>query len=125
MIDTPIIEGPMPKRKLDPLPSAAFQILLALAGEDLHGYAIMRQVEEQTGGRVRLGPGTLYSSIQTMLEEKLIEEVDGRDSAPGDERRRYYRLTAAGRKEARSEAERMAELLQVARARKILRRDYV
>jgi DNA-binding PadR family transcriptional regulator len=116
----------MPKRKLDPLPSAAFQILLALSADDLHGYAIMRQVEEQTGGRVRLGPGTLYSSIQTLLEEKFIEEVDVReDAAPANERRRYYRLTSTGRKVARSEAERLADLLRVARARKIFRGDYV
>jgi DNA-binding PadR family transcriptional regulator len=114
----------MPKRKLDPLPSAAFQILLALSIEDLHGYAIMRQVEEQTGGRVRLGPGTLYSSIQSLLEEKLIEEVGLNQDAPG-ERRRYYRLTSAGRKVARSEADRMADVLRVARARKIFRGDYV
>ena len=116
----------MPKRKLDPLPSAAFHILLALAGEDLHGYAIMRQVAEQTGGRMRLGPGTLYSSIQTLLEEKFIEEVELReDPKLGHERRRYYRLTSAGRKLARSEAERLAGLLRVARAKKILRGDYV
>jgi DNA-binding PadR family transcriptional regulator len=114
----------MPKRKLDPLPSAAFQILLALSIEDLHGYAIMRQVEEQTRGRVRLGPGTLYSSIRTLLEEKLIEEV-GLDEDAASERRRYYRLTSAGRKVARSEADRMADVLRVARARKIFRGDYV
>jgi len=116
----------MPKRKLDPLPAAAFQILLALADEDLHGYGIMRQVEEQTGGRLRLGPGTLYSSIQSLLEESLIEELDlGEDATPGQERRRYYRLTANGRKLARSEAGRLADLLRVARAKKILRGDYV
>jgi len=116
----------MPKRKLDPLPSAAFQILLSLAEEDLHGYAIMRQVAEQTGGRMRLGPGTLYSSIQTLLEEKFIEEVGLREDVRlNHERRRYYRLTAAGRKLARAEAERLASLLRVARARKILRGDYV
>ena len=116
----------MPKRKLDPLPSAAFQILLSLADGDFHGYGIMRQVEEQTGGRMRLGPGTLYSSIQALLEEKLIEEVDQPgDAQPGHERRRYYRLSSAGRKLARAEAERLAELLRVARAKKILRGDYV
>jgi len=116
----------MPKRKLDPLPSAAFQILLALAGEDLHGYGIMRQVAEQTESRMRLGPGTLYSSIQTLLEARLIEELDRREDAKlGQERRRYYRLTLAGRKLARSEAERLADLLRVARARKILRGEYV
>jgi DNA-binding PadR family transcriptional regulator len=113
----------MPKRKLDPLPAAAFQIMLALSDGDLHGYAIMREVEEQTGGRLRLGPGTLYGSIQALLEGKLIEEID----RPGEmeERRRYYRLTAAGRKRMRSEAEKMADVLRVARARKILRGDYV
>jgi DNA-binding PadR family transcriptional regulator len=116
----------MPKRKLDPLPSAAFQILLSLAEEDLHGYAIMRQVAEQTAGRMRLGPGTLYSSIQTLLEEKCLEEVDLReDAALGHERRRYYRLTSTGRKLARSEAERLGDLLRVARAKKIFRGDYV
>ena len=116
----------MPKRKLDPLPSAAFQILLSLADGDFHGYGIMRQVEEQTGGRMRLGPGTLYSSIQALLEEKLIEEVDlPGDAQPGHERRRYYRLSIAGRRLARAEAERLAELLRVARAKKILRGDYV
>jgi DNA-binding PadR family transcriptional regulator len=116
----------MPKRKLDPLPSAAFQILLSLAEEDLHGYGIMRQVAEQTDGRMRLAPGTLYGSIQTLLEAKLIEEVGLREDAKlGQERRRYYRLTSAGRKLARSEAERLADLLRVARARKILRGDYV
>jgi DNA-binding PadR family transcriptional regulator len=116
----------MPKQKLNPLPSAAFQILLSLAGEDLHGYAIMRQVAEQTGGRMRLGPGTLYSSIQSLLEGKLIEELDSReDSSLNNQRRRYYRLTAAGRKLARAEAGRLADLLRVARAKKILRGDYV
>ena len=116
----------MPKRKLDPLPSAAFQILLSLADDDLHGYGIMRQVEEQTNGRMRLGPGTLYSSIQAMLEEGLIEEINGNSSQEsGHQRRRYYRLTTSGRKLARDEAERLAELLRVARAKKILRGEYV
>ncbi len=116
----------MPKRKLDPLPYAAFQIMLALADGDLHGYAIMRQVEEQTGRRLRLGPGTLYGSIQALLEGKLIEEVERpEDAEVHQERRRYYRLTAAGRKLARSEAEKMADVLRVARTRKILRGDYV
>jgi len=112
----------MPKQKLSPLPSAAFQILLALAGEDLHGYGIMRQVEDQTGGRMRLGPGTLYSSIQALLGEKLIEEIQ---APPAHERRRYYRLTSAGRKLARSEAERLAGFLRVARAKKIFRGENV
>ena len=116
----------MPKRKLIPLPSAAFQILLALAGDDLHGYGIMRQVAEQTHGRMRLGPGTLYSSIQTLVDAKLIEETEPReDPKLGQARRRYYRLTSAGRKLARCEAERLADLLRLARAKKILRGEYV
>jgi DNA-binding PadR family transcriptional regulator len=116
----------MPKRKLDPLPSAAFQILLSLVDRDLHGYGIMRQVEEQTDGRMRLGPGTLYGSLQTLAEAKLIDQVDLReDEKLGPERRRYYRLNSAGRKLVRSEAERLADLLRVARAKKVLRGEYV
>src|SRR5260370_16994485 len=95
----------MPKQKLSPLPSAAFQILLALVGEDLHGYGIMRNVAQQTEGRMRLGPGTLYSSIRALLEEELIGEVDRpRDASGRDERRRYYRLTSSRRNLARSQA---------------------
>lgn len=116
----------MPKQKLNPLPSAAFHILLSLAGEDLHGYGIMRQVAEQTGGRMRLGPGTLYSSIQSLLEERLIEEVGSRaDKRIGDARRRYYRLTATGRQLARAEADKLADLLRIARDKKIFRGEYV
>jgi DNA-binding PadR family transcriptional regulator len=72
---------------------------------------------------MRLGPGTLYGSIQTLLEENLIEEVES--SKAGSERRRYYRLTSTGRKVARAEAERLADLLRVARTKKIFRGDYV
>ncbi len=116
----------MPKQKLNPLPSAAFHILLALADEDRHGYGIMRQVSEQTAGSMRLGPGTLYSSIQALLEAGLVAEADASaNEKVGHERRRYYRLTPAGRKLARSEAERMADFLRVARSKKILRGEYV
>jgi DNA-binding PadR family transcriptional regulator len=116
----------MPRRKLDPLPSVAFQILLALTDQPLHGYAIMRQVEGHTEGRIRLGPATLYGSIQTLLEAGLIEDVDAPDDEDGgSERRRYYGITAAGRKIAREEAERLARVLRVARAKKILRGEYV
>lgn len=111
----------MPKRKLDPLPSAAFHILLALAGEDLHGYAIMRQVEQQTCGRVRLGPGTLYGSLRTLVEASLIEELDNSELEDGSERRRYYRLTSAGLRLVRSEVEGLAQTLRVARTKRILR----
>ncbi len=112
----------MPKRKLNPLPWAAFNILLALADEDLHGYGIMRQVERQTCGRVRLGPGTLYGSLRTLREASLIEELDGSsDSERSSERRRYYRLTSAGLKLVRSEVEGLAQTLRVARAKRMLR----
>lgn len=116
----------MPKPKLVPLPSAAFHILLALADEDLHGYAIMRSVSELTGGKVRLGPGTLYGSIKTLLEGGLIQKVEEReDSEIGPERRRYYRLTSGGRRLARSEAERLASLVRVARAKRFLKGAHV
>ena len=116
----------MPKQKLNPLPAAAFQILMSLADDDLHGYEIMRRVEEQTDGRTRIGPGTLYSSIQALLDAGFIAEVASRSEAGlNDERRRYYRLTAAGRRAARDEADRLADLLRVARAKKILRGEHV
>ena len=85
----------------------------------------MRQVAEQTGNRIRLGPGTLYSSIRSLLENGLIEELDLQEDAGSGERRRYYRLSSTGRKLARAEAQRLAEVLRVARAKKILRGRYV
>ena len=115
----------MPKSRLNPLPAAAFQILMSLADDDLHGYEIMRRVEEQTDGRTRLGPGTLYNSIQALLEAGFIAEVASPGEGGNDARRRYYHLTAAGRKAARDEAERLADLLRVARAKKILRGGHV
>jgi DNA-binding PadR family transcriptional regulator len=116
----------MPRRKLDPLPTVAFHILLALVGEDLHGYAIMRHVEEQTGGHMRLGPGTLYGSLKTLLEAGLIEELDEHSDAAGDaERRRYYHLSSAGLKVVREQSERLANLLRVARAKRVLRGSHV
>ena len=116
----------MPKQKLSPLPAAAFQILMSLVDEDLHGYEIMRRVEEQTAGRTRLGPGTLYSSIQALLEAGFIAEVSQpRAADTNDERRRYYRVTAAGRKAGREEAERLADLVRIARAKRILKGEYV
>ena len=116
----------MPKQKLSPLPAAAFQILMSLVDDDLHGYEIMRRVEEQTGGSTRLGPGTLYSSIQALLEAGFIVEVSPASADEAStERRRYYRLTSAGRRAGREEAERLAGMLRVARAKKILKGEYV
>ena len=115
----------MPKQKLTPLPAAAFQILMALVDDDLHGYEIMRRVEDQTAGRTRLGPGTLYSSIQALLEAGLLVEVQARAADSSDERRRYYHVTAAGRRAGREEAERLADLVRIARAKRILKVEYV
>ena len=99
-----------------PLTPAELNILLSLAGEDLHGYGIMREVERRTEGKTRLGPGTLYRSIKQMLERGWIEEV-GEDVDPnlGSDRRRYYRLSGAGRRVATLEVERLEELVRSAR----------
>lgn len=98
-----------------PLSEAVFQILLALAEEPRHGYGIMREVEERTDGRVRLGPGTLYGAIKRLRERGLVEEADGAAAPDEDERRRYYRLTSFGREVGAREAERLARLLESAR----------
>lgn len=101
----------------EPLPNATFHILLALAGEDRHGYGIIQDIAARTGGQLRLSPGTLYRSIQRMLEQGLIEETDERPAPEfDDERRRYYRITEAGTAAARAETRRMTELVRLARA---------
>ena len=98
-----------------------FHILLALADQDRHGYEIMREVDERSDRKVRLGPGTLYGSIKRMLNDGLIEELDERpDPELDDERRRYYRLTNLGRRIAVAEAERLEGLVKNARAKKLL-----
>jgi DNA-binding PadR family transcriptional regulator len=105
-----------------PLTPAAFHILLALAEGERHGYAIMREVAEQTAGQMRLGPGTLYGSIRRMLGDGYIEESEARpDPALDDERRRYYRLTPVGRRVAEAEAMRLQALTRTAEARGLLR----
>lgn len=99
-----------------PLPTAAFHILMALADEDRHGYAIIQDVAARTRGEVTLGPGTLYRSIQRMLEQGLIEELTERPAPElDDERRRYYRITTFGREVARAETARLAALVRLAR----------
>jgi DNA-binding PadR family transcriptional regulator len=104
-----------------PLTPAVFQILLALAGGERHGYAIMREVEASTQGQLRIGPGTLYRSIKQMLAQGLIVEADERpDPALDDERRRYYRLTDFGQRVAEAEARRLARLVAQARQRHLL-----
>jgi DNA-binding PadR family transcriptional regulator len=108
--------APPSAESLLPLPPAAFHILLSLAEGDRHGYAIIQDVSARTGGEVTLGAGTLYRTIQRMLEQDLIVEVDAPPSDSGDERRRYYRATSFGRSVARAEAERLAGLVKLARA---------
>jgi DNA-binding PadR family transcriptional regulator len=103
-----------------PLTPAVFHILLALADQDRHGYAIILDIAERTGGALRLGTGTLYTAISRLLEQGLIEEPDERPAADeDDERRRYYRLTPFGRDVANAEARRLAALVKMARARGI------
>jgi DNA-binding PadR family transcriptional regulator len=102
---------------LVPLQPAVFHILMALADEDRHGYGIIQEVLSRTGGEVRLSPGTLYRSIQRMLDDDVIVEINERPAPElDDERRRYYRITAFGRAVARAEANRLHELVRLARA---------
>jgi DNA-binding PadR family transcriptional regulator len=117
-----IIPGVTPARAeveaLLPLPLATFHILLALADDDRHGYAILQEVERRTGGELRLSAGTLYRSIQRMLEDGLIVERRERPAPElDDERRRYYGLTALGSAVARAEAARLQSLIRMARAK--------
>src|SRR5215813_4414195 len=99
-----------------PLPSAAFHILVALADGDRHGYAIMQDVAAGTAGRLKLNPGTLYTTIRRLLEQGLVTELDERpDPEEDDERRRYYRLTDMGREVAKAEASRLQQALAFAR----------
>jgi DNA-binding PadR family transcriptional regulator len=99
-----------------PLPSASFHVLLALADGERHGYAILQEIAGRTDGEVRLGPGTLYRTIQRLLEQGLIVETEERpDPELDDERRRYYRLTPLGTRAARAEAARLTRLVRLAR----------
>ena len=111
--------SPDPHTQL-PLTPAVFHILLALADQDRHGYAIILDIAERTEGAMRLGTGTLYTAISRLLEQELIEEPDERPAADeDDERRRYYRLTPFGREVANAEARRLAALVKMARSRGI------
>jgi DNA-binding PadR family transcriptional regulator len=103
------------------LTPAVFHILLALADGEKHGYGIMREVSERTGGQMRMGPGTLYGSIKRMLEQGLIEETEERpDPELDDERRRYYRLTDFGQKSAVAEYGRLRQLVGIAQSKRLL-----
>ena len=110
------------ERKVDlflPLRPQWFHVMLSLAAEEQHGYGIMQEVLERTGGKVRLWPATLYGTIQRLVDEGLIEESDDRpDPELDDARRRYYRLTSLGRKVLSAESERLEELVKIIRAKR-------
>ncbi len=106
-----------------PLTPFAFQVLLALADCDRHGYAIIKEVEERSGGQVTLRTGTLYTLVQRLLDEQLISEVEAPSAAadkPEDSRRRYYSLSPLGDAVLRSEAQRLEALIGVARRKHVL-----
>lgn len=98
---------------LGPLSPAMHHILLALLEHDLHGYAIMQSVDVLSNGALRMGPGTLYGTLKRLLEQGLVEETDERPDED-DERRRYYRLTRAGRDAVRAETARLSRLVRFA-----------
>ena len=107
--------------KLLPLTPAVFHVLLALAGGERHGYAIMQEVAESTEGQIKMGPGTLYGTVKRLLEAQLIEESDERpDPHLDDERRRYYRLTGVGEQVVKAEARRYADIVAIARVKKLI-----
>ena len=104
-----------------PLTPAVFHILLALADGEKHGYAIMQEIGERTGGAMRMGPGTLYGSIQRMLKDGLIVETQVRsEPTHGEERRRYYSLTGFGLRVVQAEARRLEQLVRVAQSKQVL-----
>jgi DNA-binding PadR family transcriptional regulator len=112
---TPIKRDPAPCLPLTP---AAFHVLLALADGAKHGYLIMKEVEDRTGGEVRLSTGTLYGLIKRFLDDELIVELPPEDE--GSERRRPYKLTPFGRQVARAEAVRLEQLVSAARTARLL-----
>ena len=104
-----------------PLTPTVFHILLALADGEKHGYAIMQEVEARTGGAMRMGPGTLYGSVQRMLKDGLIVEARKRSElVHGEERRRYYRLTSFGQRVLQAEARRLEQLVHLAQSKQVL-----
>ena len=103
--------------------SVEFHILLALASEERHGYVILQEVAALTGGEMHVEPGTLYRALHRMLNDGWVAESARRPAADlDDERRRYYRLTPAGRRVAAAEAARLQRLVTVARAHRLLSR---
>jgi DNA-binding PadR family transcriptional regulator len=106
-----------------PLNPPRYHILVALGHETKHGYALMEELEERTGGRVTLLPGTLYTGMARLLADGLVEEVDGPEYAVRGGKRRFYRATDLGRAVARVESQRLASVLAVAREGGLLDTD--
>ena len=102
--------------KFLPLSPAILHMLLALAAEDLHGYAIMQEVARQSEGKYKLGPGTLYDNLQKLIQRKFVQEL-GRRPGDDDPRRRYYRLTSLGRDVLAAETARLADVVREAQLR--------
>ena len=107
--------------QLLPLTPAVFHILLALSDGERHGYAIMQEVVQSTEGHIKMGPGTLYGTIKRLLAAKMVEESAERpDPKLDDERRRYYQLTALGKRVLKAEAERLAALVKLAQGKRLI-----
>jgi DNA-binding PadR family transcriptional regulator len=105
-----------------PLKPHWFHVLLSLADQEQHGYGIMQEVLERTGGKVRLWPATLYGTLKRLIDADLIEESDARPAPELDDaRRRYYRLTAFGRRVLMAESQRLQDLVRVIRSKRALR----
>jgi DNA-binding PadR family transcriptional regulator len=103
-----------------PLTPAVLHILLALSTQERHGYGIMKEVESESQGKVKMGPGTLYGSIGRMIEAGLIRESDKRvDPEMDDERRVYYKITGLGREALTAELERYREVVAVAKQKRL------
>ena len=110
--------APSAPHPFPPLTPAVYHILLALLDQERHGYGIMLEVERNTAGAMRMGPGTLYGTLKRLLAARLVEESDTRpDPHLDDERRRYYRLTALGRQTLTAETERLARLVGLAQTK--------
>ncbi len=107
-----------------PLTPVVFEILLSLAAGPRHGYSIMQEVETRSRGAVRLRAGSLYRALARLLDDAIVEELDGRPAADlDDERRRYYRLTRLGQRVAAAESRRLVRQIGVARSRRLLRQE--